>query len=90
LHRAHIPQNHGGRYPIIKMTRHKPNIASKTPSARSNVVERLFADKVWTTNYRVTAEEQETLSNAAMMGEVTCERDVLFILNQLRRARLRW
>ena len=41
-------------------------------------------------NYRVTPEERESLSNAAMMGEVTCERDVLFILNQLRRARLRW
>jgi len=25
-----------------------------------------------------------------MMGEVKSERDVLFILNQIRRARLRW
>lgn len=41
-------------------------------------------------NYRVTAEEREFVSNTAMMGELTCERDVLFILNQIRRARLRW
>jgi hypothetical protein len=50
----------------------------------------LFADKAWVENYRVTAEERESLSNAGMMGEVVSERDVLFILNQLRRARLRW
>jgi hypothetical protein len=62
----------------------------KTTGTRSALIERLFADAVWTANYRVTAEERESLSNAAMMGEVTCERDVLFILNQLRRARLRW
>jgi hypothetical protein len=61
-----------------------------TSNSRAGVIERLFADKAWTENYQVTAEEQESLSNAAMMGEVTCERDVLFILNQLRRARLRW
>jgi hypothetical protein len=72
------------------MTRHKPNTASKAPTARSNIIERLFADQSWTANYRVTAEEQESLSNAATMGEITCEHDVLFILNQLRRARLRW
>ncbi len=71
------------------------SLASNRPrqtalSARPNLIERLFADKAWTENYRVTAEERESLSNAAMMGEVTCERDVLFILNQLRRARLRW
>ena len=62
----------------------------KAAGARPSVIERLFADKTWTENYRVTAQERESLSNAAMMGEVTCERDVLFILNQLRRARLRW
>ena len=60
------------------------------PCARSSLVEQLFADKAWVQNYRVTDEERESLSNAGMMGEVTCERDVLFILNQLRRARLRW
>jgi hypothetical protein len=64
--------------------------ASKEQGTRPGIVERLFADQAWTENYRVTAEERESLSNAAMMGEVTCERDVLFILNQLRRARLRW
>jgi len=59
-------------------------------SARHSIVERLLADTTWTENYRVTAEERASISNAAMMGDVTCERDVLFILNQLRRARLRW
>jgi hypothetical protein len=58
--------------------------------SRAGVIDRLFADKNWTENYRVTAEERESLSNVAMMGEVSSERDVLFILNQLRRARLRW
>jgi hypothetical protein len=54
-----------------------------------NVIERLFADKTWTDNYRVTPEEIDSLSKVAMMGEVQSERDVLFILNQIRRARLR-
>lgn len=72
------------------MTAQKLNSTSKASSTRSNIIERLFADKTWIENYRVTAEERESLSNAAMMGEVSCERDVLFILNQLRRARLRW
>jgi hypothetical protein len=72
------------------MTRHKPNNTSKASSTRSSIIERLFADRTWTENYRVTAEERESLSNAAMMGEVCSERDVLFILNQIRRARLRW
>ena len=58
--------------------------------ARPNIIERLFADKIWAENYRITADERVALSNAAMMGEVTSERDVLFILNQIRRARLRW
>jgi hypothetical protein len=62
----------------------------KVAGAHVGVLEELFTDKAWTENYRVTAEERESLSNVAMMGEVTCERDVLFILNQLRRARLRW
>ena len=78
----HIPFESSG-------PRQKPNSA-KASGARPSLIERLFADKTWTENYRVTAEERESLSNAAMMGEVTCERDVLFILNQLRRARLRW
>jgi len=62
----------------------------KAAGGRPGIIERLFADQEWTENYRVTADERESLSRAAMMGEVTCERDVLFILNQLRRARLRW
>ena len=62
----------------------------KSPKASQNVIERLFADKTWTANYRVTQEEINSLSNVAMMGEVQSERDVLFILNQIRRARLRW
>lgn len=70
------------------MTKKKPsNSKASTPS---NIVGRLFADQRWIENYRVTAEEREFVSNAAMMGELTCERDVLFILNQIRRARLRW
>jgi len=67
----------------------KPN-AAKTSGLRSNIIERLFADQIWTTNYRVTADERVALFNAAMMGEVRSERDVLFVLNQIRRARLRW
>lgn len=69
--------------------RRRPN-GEIAPCARSSLIERLFADKAWVENYRVTAEERESLSNAGMMGEVVSERDVLFILNQLRRARLRW
>ena len=63
---------------------------AKAAIARLNIIEHLFADKVWAENYRITADERVALSNAAMMGEVTSERDVLFILNQIRRARLRW
>jgi hypothetical protein len=62
----------------------------KSRKASTTVIERLFADKTWTANYRVTKDEIESLSNVAMMGEVQSERDVLFILNQIRRARLRW
>jgi hypothetical protein len=68
----------------------KSDTTSKMAGGRSNIIERLLADKTWTENYRVTTEERESLSNAAMLGDVTCERDVLFVLNQLRRARLRW
>ena len=67
----------------------KKSTNPKAP-ALSNIVERLFSDPKWMENYRVTAEEREFVSNTAMMGELTCERDVLFILNQVRRARLRW
>jgi hypothetical protein len=62
----------------------------KSPNGSQNVMERLFADKTWTANYRITQEEIDSLSKVAMMGEVQSERDVLFILNQIRRARLRW
>jgi hypothetical protein len=62
----------------------------KSTNASQNVMERLFADKTWTANYRITQEEIDSLSKVAMMGEVQSERDVLFILNQIRRARLRW
>ena len=70
-------------------SRQKLNIA-KTPALRSNIIERLFADQIWTANYRVTPDERVALFNAAMMGEVRSEHDVLFVLNQIRRARLRW
>jgi hypothetical protein len=63
---------------------------SKPSAGSRSIIERLFADAAWTANYRVTAEERESLSNVAMMGELKSERDVLFILNQLRHARLRW
>jgi hypothetical protein len=70
---------------------HRPNPNGVlAPCARSNLIEQLFSDKTWINNYRVTDDERESLSNAGLMGEVTCERDVLFMLNQLRRARLRW
>lgn len=64
--------------------------SSKPASARSKIIERLFADPAWTASYRVSAEERESLSNLALMGEIVSERDVLFLLNQLRRARLRF
>jgi hypothetical protein len=66
------------------------NQPSKAPGAQTGIIERLFADKTWIQNYRITTEEKIVLSNAAMMGEISSERDVLFILNQIRRARLRW
>ncbi len=62
----------------------------KASVARAGIFDTLFADKRWLENYRVTPEEIESVRKIAMMGEVTCERDVLFILNQIRRARLRW
>jgi hypothetical protein len=62
----------------------------KPSDANPGIMERLFADRLWTENYRVTDEEKIMLTDAAMMGEVLSERDVLFILNQIRRARLRW
>jgi hypothetical protein len=63
---------------------------AKGSEASPIIIARLFADPVWTENYRITPEERIMLSNAAMMGEIASERDVLFILNQIRRARLRW
>ena len=74
--------------PPASMTKSKPN--NPGVSAGSNIIERLFSDAKWMENYRVTADERELVSNTAMMGELTSERDVLFILNQIRRARLRW
>lgn len=70
------------------------NRGKSTPArpagGRPHLIERLFADNIWSERYRVSAEERVAIANAAMMGEVRSERDVLFILNQLRRARLRW
>jgi hypothetical protein len=63
---------------------------SSRPAPRSSIIERLFADPIWAANYGVTPDERESLSNVAMMGEIASERDVLFLLNQLRRARLRF
>lgn len=57
--------------------------------ASSNVIERLFGDQRWIAEYRITPEELESLSTVAMMGELKNEDDVLFVLNQIRRARLR-
>ena len=80
---------------MSSFVRNKETSAPQTTPAqgateRPNIIERLFADKAWVENYRITADERVALSNAAMMGEVASERDVLFILNQIRRARLRW
>jgi hypothetical protein len=55
----------------------------------SSVLERLFGDPRWIAEYRITPEELESLSTVAMMGELKNENDVLFVLNQIRRARLR-
>jgi hypothetical protein len=63
---------------------------AKGSGTSPGIIDRLFADKIWTENYRITDDERITLANAAMMGEIHSERDVLFILNQIRRARLRW
>jgi hypothetical protein len=63
---------------------------SKGSGPSPSVIDRLFADPVWTENYRITSDEKTMLANAAMLGEIASERDVLFILNQIRRARLRW
>jgi hypothetical protein len=71
------------------MAKHKAT-ASKPSAARAGIFDTLFADKRWLENYRVTPDEIESVRKIAMMGEVKCERDVLFILNQIRRARLRW
>jgi hypothetical protein len=68
----------------------RPKPSDANPGINPDVMERLFADRLWTENYRVTDEEKIMLTDAAMMGEVLSERDVLFILNQIRRARLRW
>jgi hypothetical protein len=57
--------------------------------AGSNRIERLFSDQRWIAEYRITPEEIESLSTVAMMGELKSEHDVLFVLNQIRRARLR-
>jgi len=64
--------------------------SSKALDAQPGIVDRLFADESWTQKYRITADEKIALSNVAMMGEIYSERDVLFMLNQIRRARLRW
>ena len=75
---------------VRKSSQPAPQSASAKVVPRPSIIERLFADEVWIENYRITADERVALSNAAMMGEVASERDVLFILNQIRRARLRW
>ncbi|HLI80602.1 MAG TPA: hypothetical protein VKV03_11505 [Candidatus Binataceae bacterium] len=75
---------------LPKTNGNPPKPTTSKVVARPSIIERLFADKVWAENYRITADERVALSNAAMMGEVASERDVLFILNQIRRARLRW
>jgi len=77
--------------PVGKNQNSAPQSASaQGTTPRPNIIERLFADQSWIENYRITPDERVALSNAAMMGEVSSERDVLFILNQIRRARLRW
>jgi hypothetical protein len=72
----------------LRQRRKSDSLKASTP--HPNLVERLFADRAWTENYRVTTEERESLAKVALMGEVKSEHDVLFILNQIRRARLRW
>ena len=64
-------------------------IAPNASTTRSNTIERLVSDKGWLDSYRVSKDEVESLSNIALMGELKSEKDVLFILNQIRRARLR-
>ena len=63
---------------------------SRSTSSRLGLVEKLLGDPKWVQGYRITNGEIEAISNIAMMGELHSERDVLFILNQIRRARLRW
>ena len=57
---------------------------------QESLIDRLSRDSRWIENYRIKPEEIESLSSLAMMGELKTEKDVLFILNQIRRAKLRW
>jgi hypothetical protein len=72
------------------MTKLEPKSKPRASTSRPSCIERLLADPKWVQGYRITNAEIESISNIAMMGELHSERDVLFILNQIRRARLRW
>ena len=72
------------------MPKVEPKSKSRSSTSRPSCIERLLGDPKWVQDYRITNAEIESISNIAMMGELHSERDVLFILNQIRRARLRW
>jgi len=51
---------------------------------------RFLENPAWRKNYRVSDDEVESLTSVALLGEMKGERDLLFIINHLRRAKLRW
>lgn len=77
----------GGRYRDMKVRGDKPK-REREPSGA--LIQRFLGDSRWVESYGITAEEMESLSSAVMMGELHSERDLLFILNEVRRARMRW
>jgi hypothetical protein len=64
-------------------------VKSQNTGSRTSAL-RFLENPAWRKNYRVSDEEVESLSSVALLGEMKGERDLLFIINQLRRAKLRW
>jgi hypothetical protein len=62
--------------------------SQKTGSKTSAL--RFLENPAWRQNYRVSDDEVASVSSVALLGEMKGERDLLFIINQLRRAKLRW
>src|SRR5260370_22090305 len=50
---------------------------------------RFLENAAWRENYQISKGEVESVSTVAMFGELKSEHDLLFIIHQLRRAKLR-